>query len=180
MAHATSEEAIALAVTAGVDMIHHTPLDTPLSAATVRQYVTGGHVSVPTLTMMQGFAGLGIPGLNYAAASQSVAALHQAGVPILAGTDANVVPGIPVHPPFGTSLHGELELLVAAGLSNVEALRAATINPAKAFGLQDRGAIRPGLRADLILIDGDPTTDITATRDIQRIWAGGIEYAPAA
>lgn len=149
MAHATSEEAIVEALTAGIDMIHHAPLDIPLTAAAVTQYVTGGHVSVPTLTMMQGFSELGIPGLNYAAASQSVTALHQAGVPILAGTDSNVIQGIPVQPPFGSSLHGELELLVAAGLSNVEALRAATSAPARAFGLNDRGVIQPGYRADL-------------------------------
>lgn len=179
MGHATSDAAIGNALLAGIDMIHHAPLDAPLSAATVARYLSGGHVSVPTLTMMQGFAGLGIPGLDYTAASRSVAALNQAGVPILAGTDSNLVPGIPVQPAFGTSLHHELELLVQAGLSNVQALRAATAAPARAFGLNDRGVIRPGHRADLILVDGDPTTDITATRAIQRIWVGGIEYPPA-
>lgn len=177
MAHATSAEAIGNALLANIDMIHHAPLDTELSAAAVAQYVTGRHVSVPTLTMMQGFSELGIPGLNYAAASSSVTALHRAGAKILAGTDSNVVQGIPVQPPFGSSLHNELELLVAAGLSNVEALRAATVVPARAFGLNDRGVILPGYRADLVLVDGDPTTDITATRNIQRVWAAGIEYA---
>ena len=176
MAHATSAQAIETAVGAGVDTVHHTPLDVALGASTVGQYVSGKKVSVPTLTMMQGFSQLGIPGLNYAAASGSVAALHQAGVTILAGTDANLTPGIPVQPAYGAGLHQELELLVQAGLSNVEALRAATISPAESFGLYDRGVIRPGARADLVLIGGDPTTDITQTRNIQRVWAGGIEY----
>lgn len=176
MAHATSAQAIGTALTAGVDMVHHTPLDVALDAATVTRYRAGNRISVPTLTMMQGFAQLGIPGLDYAAASDSVTALHQAGVTILAGTDANLTPGIPVQPAYGASLHHELGLLVQAGLSNVEALRAATIAPAVAFGLYDRGVIRPGARADLVLIGGDPTTDITQTQNIQRVWAGGVEH----
>ncbi|MHA6761390.1 amidohydrolase family protein [Streptacidiphilus sp. PAMC 29251] len=180
MAHATTAADVAQALLAGIDMIHHVPLDTALTAAAAAQYVAGHRVSVPTLTIMEGFAGLGIPGLSYAAASGSVAALHQAGVRILAGTDSNLTPGIPVQPAYGSSLHHELELLVDAGLSPVEALRAATLLPAQSFGFRDRGAVLPGCRADLVLVDGDPTTDITATRNIQRIWVHGIEYPPAA
>ena len=180
MAHATSGAAVAEALQAGVDMVHHVPLDTPLTSALVGQYSSRHRTSVPTLTTMEGFAQLGIPGLNYAAARDSVTALHAAGVQILAGTDSNIKPGIPVHPAFGLSLHHELELLVQAGLSPVEALRSATVLPARAFGLLDRGVIQPGYRADVILIDGDPTADITVTKNIQRIWAGGIEYTRAA
>jgi imidazolonepropionase-like amidohydrolase len=66
-------------------------------------------------------------------------------------------------------LHLELELLVDAGLSTVNALRATTSLPAKYFGLDDRGAIEPGYRADWVLIDGDPSTDIRATRSIRRV-----------
>lgn len=179
MAHATTADDVAMALLAGIDMIHHVPLDTALTSSAAAQYVSGHCVSVPTLTMMEGFANLGIPGLNYAAASGSVAALHQAGVRILAGTDSNHLQGIPVQPAYGSSLHHELELLVDAGLSPVEALRAATVLPAQSFGYRDRGAVLPGYRADLVLVDGDPTTDITATQDIQRIWVGGIEYPPA-
>ena len=64
-------------------------------------------------------------------------------VPIITGTDSPV-PG----QTYGASLHGELALLVAAGLSPVQALTAATSAPARAFGLTDRGRIAPGLRAD--------------------------------
>ncbi|MDX6742447.1 amidohydrolase family protein [Actinocorallia sp. A-T 12471] len=177
MAHATTATAVDRALTAGVDMIHHVPLDAPVTAATAARYVRGATAAVPTLTMMEGFAGLGVPGHAYASARAGVAALHKAGALILAGTDANATPGIPVHPPFGASLHRELELLVDAGLSTVEALRAATASPARAFRLYDRGAIRPGNRADLVLVDGDPVADIRATRAVQRVWIGGVAHS---
>lgn len=119
------------------------------------------------------------PGASFAAATGTVTALHEAGVTILAGTDAVMTPGMPVQLPHGESLHQELELLVAAGLSPVAALRAATSGPAGVFGLGDRGAVRPGLRADLVLLDGDPLTDIRATRRIRRIWCGGVECTPS-
>jgi hypothetical protein len=67
-----------------------------------------------------------------------------------------------------------LELLVNAGLTPAEALAAATSVPAKAFGLQDRGIIAPGKRADLVLVDGDPTSDIKATRKIEGVWKLGV------
>jgi len=101
-------------------------------------------------------------------AKASVRSLQEAGVRILAGTDAPN-PGT-VH---GASLHRELELLVECGLTPPEALAAATATPAKAFGLSDRGRIAKGMRADLLLVEGDPTTDITATRAIRRVWIAG-------
>jgi imidazolonepropionase-like amidohydrolase len=109
--------------------------------------------------------------LGYALASTR--ALHEAGVAVLAGTDANNAPGRACPVVHGASLHRELELLVAAGLTPAEALTAATAGPADHFGLSDRGRIAPGLRADLVLVDGDPTVDITATRAIRRIWRRG-------
>jgi imidazolonepropionase-like amidohydrolase len=94
--------------------------------------------------------------------------LAQAGVPILAGTDAPN-PGTS----HGASMHRELELLVQAGLTPAAALAAATSTPARVFSLTDRGRIAPGLRADLLLVQGDPTSDITATRSIAAIWKAG-------
>jgi hypothetical protein len=73
-----------------------------------------------------------------------------------------------------------MELLVRAGLTPTEALAAATSVPARAFRLNDRGRIAPGLRADLVLVDGDPTADITATRAIVGIWKGGVRFDRAA
>lgn len=72
-------------------------------------------------------------------------------------------------------MHDELENLVEAGMSNLEALRAATVVPALEHGLHDRGAIRPGMRADLFLMDGNLLDDIRATRNIQRVWLAGLE-----
>lgn len=107
-------------------------------------------------------------GANYRAAERALPQLREAGVPILAGTDAPN-PGTT----FGASLHRELELLVRAGMTPVEALRAATSVPAAKFNLEGRGRIRPGMIADLVLVNGDPTRDIKATRDIASIWKGG-------
>lgn len=84
-------------------------------------------------------------------------------------------PGAPAAVPHGSSLHHELELLTAAGLSTVDALRAATVLPARYFGLTDRGSVEPGMRADLVLVDGDPIADITATRRIRGVWCHGVE-----
>ena len=98
----------------------------------------------------------------------NVRALHVAGVDILAGTDAGN-PGT-AH---GASMHGELELLVRAGLTPTEALAAATSVPARRFDLGDRGRIAPGQRADLLMVDGDPTRDILATRAIAQVWKNG-------
>ncbi len=103
-------------------------------------------------------------------ANDAVVRLHRAGIPILAGTDAPN-PGT-AH---GASLHRELELLVEAGLSPLDALRAATSRPADAFRLHGRGRIAVGHQADLVLVDGDPTTDISSSRKIVTIWKQGIE-----
>jgi imidazolonepropionase-like amidohydrolase len=102
-------------------------------------------------------------------ATEAIHQLRQSHVPILAGTDAPN-PGTE----HGASMHGELALLVQAGLTPAEALEAATANPAKSFRLNDRGEIAPGKRADLLLVKGDPGADITATRNIVGIWKAGV------
>lgn len=109
--------------------------------------------------------------LKLSNAMTAVGALRRAGVTILAGADAPA-PGT-AH---GLSLHRELELLVRSGLTPVEALASATLEPARAFGFYDRGRIAEGLRADLVLVNGDPTIDITATRDIVGVWKLGIRH----
>ncbi len=180
VAHASSVSAYRMAVAAGVDVVTHVPLDGVLDAETVARMVADGIVAVPTLAMMEAIVrGLGRPGDTYAAARDSVAALHAAGVPIIAGTDANSAPGSPAAVAHGESIHRELELLVDAGLTPTGALRAATSLAARHFGLDDRGTIAPGRRADLVLLDGDPLTDITATRRIERIWCAGVEITPS-
>jgi imidazolonepropionase-like amidohydrolase len=190
VAHAVSTAAFDMALRAGVDLITHVPLDGRLTESTAARVLARDCACIPTLTMMKGIVGrtaaaavsqpkVVAAGPNYEAARGSVAELHRAGVPILAGTDANAGPGIPFSPRHGESLHEELELLIDAGLSTVEALRAATVLPAQHFGLYDRGVIEPGRRADLVLIDGDPIADIRATRQIRRVWCAGVEHRVA-
>lgn len=95
--------------------------------------------------------------------------LHRSGVPILAGTDTPVLFTYP-----GESLHRELELLVEAGLAPVDALRAATVEPARWLERSDRfGAIEPGRAADIVLLEADPLTDIRATRLIAGVLLRG-------
>ncbi|MFI6299422.1 amidohydrolase family protein [Nonomuraea sp. NPDC050790] len=101
--------------------------------------------------------------------------LHAAGVPILAGTDAPI-PGL-IN---GVSLLACLEAMVRGGLDPTAALAAATTVPADTFGLKDRGRIRPGSRADLVLVEGDPTRTITDLRAIAAVWKNGRPITLAA
>ncbi|KAI1610031.1 amidohydrolase [Exophiala viscosa] len=112
---------------------------------------------------------------EYKNARESVVALHRNGVTIIAGTDAHKEDSSPFTVKHGDSLHHEFELLVDAGLSTVEVLQAATLLPAKHFGLTDRGTIEIGKRADLVLLDADPIEDIRHTRSIKKVWCAGVE-----
>lgn len=98
-----------------------------------------------------------------------VRTLHKAHVPILTGTDT---PMPLVYP--GSSLHKELELLVDCGLSAAEAIRAATIAPAEFLGLgESYGSIATGKRADLVLLEADPLSDIRHTQRIRAVVLDG-------
>jgi imidazolonepropionase-like amidohydrolase len=98
-----------------------------------------------------------------------VGAMRRAGVEFLAGTDAAnpyILPGF--------SLHDELGLLVQAGLTPMEALQAATLNPARFLGREhDFGTVAPGKIADLVLLDANPLEDIGNTRQIAAVVYGG-------
>jgi imidazolonepropionase-like amidohydrolase len=101
--------------------------------------------------------------------------LNEAGVVLLAATDV----GIPMLVP-GISLHEELVLLVEAGLTPLEALRAATLNPARVLGSADSlGTIEAGKLADLVLLDANPLADIGNTRRIRAVIADGRVYRRA-
>ncbi|HEV3421586.1 MAG TPA: amidohydrolase family protein [Candidatus Acidoferrum sp.] len=102
-----------------------------------------------------------------------VGEMNRAGVPILAGTDTAA--GVRVYPGF--SLHEELELLVRAGLTPMEALQAATLNAGKYLGLADTGTIEKGKRADLVLLDANPLQDIKNTRKIQSVVLAGRYFS---
>ena len=178
IAHAARAAAVDTAQAAGVDVLTHSPLDAELPEAAIRTIIDADRTVVPTLLMVQGVAANApVPGLDYRYARAFVESLHRAGAAIVLGTDANEAPGIPAHIPYGESVHTELGLLVDAGLSMVEALHAATGAAADRFALTDRGRIAPGLRADLLLVDGDPTQDIAATRAIRAVRIAGREAA---
>jgi imidazolonepropionase-like amidohydrolase len=176
IAHAATRDAVLLAQAAGVDVLTHAPIDRPLEDSAVQRTRTSGEVVVPTLTMMEAIVErLGaVAPVSYDVARSTVGNWHRAGVTVLAGTDANQALSAPASPPYGTSLHHELELLVGAGLPPVDALRSATVLAAQQFGLADRGVIEPGKRADLVLVDGDPLQDISAVSNIAAVWCAGV------
>jgi cytosine/adenosine deaminase-related metal-dependent hydrolase len=95
--------------------------------------------------------------------------MHARGVPIGAGTDTPIFISVP-----GYSLHSELELLVRAGLSPLEALRSATLRPAEFFSLQhEMGTVDVGKRADLVLLDANPLENIANTKRIAAVVSKG-------
>lgn len=99
-----------------------------------------------------------------------LAALHQAGVPIVPGTD-----GLP-----GFALLRELELYEAAGIPPADILRMATLGSAEVNRRShELGLIAPGWMADLILVDGDPLESISALRKVSRVVKDGVSYLPA-
>jgi imidazolonepropionase-like amidohydrolase len=99
--------------------------------------------------------------------------LHDAGGGILLGSDAPQVFNVP-----GFSLHRELELMVAAGLTPFEALRAGTVNVAQFLGLRT-GVIEPGREADLVVLDSNPLEDISGTRRVHGVMVRGDWYSTA-
>jgi imidazolonepropionase-like amidohydrolase len=206
VAHVSTRADAALVVEAEVDVLAHAFIDAPADAAFVAAAVRAGVAVVATLVMLEGTCGgdggrvlaadphlrpyldaRSLRGLTamkpsdpaagtgksarLAVALESVRALHAAGVPVLAGTDTPN-PGTTA----GASLHRELELLVQAGLTPAAALTAATAEPARWFGLDGRGRIAPGAQADLLLVEGDPTVDILATRCLVSVWRRGVRF----
>jgi imidazolonepropionase-like amidohydrolase len=104
---------------------------------------------------------------------QLVGMLHRSGVGILAGTDANA-DSVSFE---GFSLHDELQLLVDAGLTPLDALRAATSAPAEFFGVRKQlGTVEAGKHAELVLLDADPLADIRNTQRINAVFTGGRVY----
>ena len=201
--HIGSRQAAVEAIATGVSGLVHIFADAPADAGFVKNVLAAGAFVTPTLSVTESTTGVASgesltkdarlssfinatertslggkfpnrPGSkeNLANAFGATKLLYDAGVPILAGTDAPN-PGT-AH---GASLHRELELLVTAGLPAEGALRAATSVPARVYRLRDRGRIAPGLRADLVLVNGDPTGDILATRDIDTVWKRGVRVA---
>lgn len=201
VAHTLTLEATRMALEAGIDGLVHVFMDQPHTDEIVAMLKDSDTFVVPCVVLnasMMGITGDELaddprvaarldeawtstlrasfghyPQGKLADVLGTVRAVHDAGVDVLAGTDAS-------HPlPFlgglahGASVHHELQYLVRAGLTPVQALRAATSTTARRFGLDDRGRIAEGLRADLLLVDGDPTTTISDTLNTRGVWRRG-------
>jgi imidazolonepropionase-like amidohydrolase len=206
IAHVTTMEGGKHAIASGVDGLAHIFFNHQATAGIISAIASSGAFVIPTLVAISSAVGNNAsvlaadervksrlkqkwldslsrsmnvyPTGKLEDAFASVMALHRAGVDILAGSDVSEpIPSLGglAH---GASLHQELQLLVAAGLTPIEALRAATSTPARRFGLNDRGRIAAGARADLLLVDGDPTTNISDTLSIRNIWRRGVSLTP--
>jgi imidazolonepropionase-like amidohydrolase len=154
-----------------MEVILH-PLDHPISA-----FEPGILKVAPELK--EGLETMGVPppkaeqsAATFRAMEATVRVLHQAGVPIVAGTD-QAVPGF--------SLDREIELYVQAGFTPMEAIQAATLVPARAMGMEkDSGTVEVGKRADVIVVDGNPLENISDIRKVSTVFAAGRKYEPAA
>lgn len=185
--HASYLSSYEQAVKAKGDIIQHIASDLPLPQSLIKQIVGNGTHVTPTMTIfrvgtnsvvLQGYLDQNLHGeKGFNQVTSNVAALHKAGVPLLAGTDSAYVAKFNASVPFGIALHCELEFLVEAGLTPAEALRAGTLSAVEVQRLGNRGVISPGMRADLVLLNSNPLANISNTRDIGRVWAGGVEYA---
>jgi imidazolonepropionase-like amidohydrolase len=202
VAHALSEQRAREAIAAGVDGLVHLFIGETAGTDFGVFAAAHGVFVIPTLAILRGLCGYRLdeelaneprlaarvsaarpptavrpaePSRNrlYAATTEALKQLVAEGVPILAGTDTALPTAQFGVYGFGATLHAELELLVRAGLRPEQALTAATTAPARAFGLTDRGGIRPGLRADLVMVENDPSTDIRNTRNVTAVWQGG-------
>ena len=199
VAHVSTREGANMAIRGGVDGLVHLFVDAPVTPEMVTTMKNQGMFVVPTAAVISNLYDGNTTTLitdhtklkdfltkanqrnlaaKYALAKsapetiqrlkESIKALHQGGIAILAGTDAPN-PGT-VH---GASLHHEMQWLVDAGLTPSEALASATSLPAKYFKLEGRGRIAAGMRADLVLVNGDPTTDIRDTMNLVGVWKNG-------
>ena len=165
---------------------HHTVVDPTLALMELITHSTDKPISpfepgilrvAPELR--EGLETMGVPpqrGEQMAAVFRSMVAtvrlLHQAGVPIVAGTDQSVP---------GFSLDREIELHVQAGFTPMEAIQSATLVAARAMGMdKDSGTIEAGKRADVIVVDGNPLENISDIRKVSTVFAGGRMYQPAA
>ncbi|GAA3563524.1 amidohydrolase family protein [Amycolatopsis ultiminotia] len=202
--HTFSSAATRAAVEAGADGVTHLHYDEVVSDDLISRMRDQGMFVITTLTVTASGASAGAGprlaadlrvasrlnpawranlgrefawNIQLANALRSVGLLHAGGVEILAGTDAPHlgVPGL-AH---GASLHDELRLLEAGGLTPLDALTAATRRTADRFGLTDRGRIEPGASADLVLVDGDPTVQLSSTLNTRAVWRRGHRLTPA-
>lgn len=170
-----------IAAQAKVDIIVHSLQDTQVDQEVIDLLKAAGTAYAPTLAVYEPVKpGQSPPedlnnprflqsNAKFQYALRNVKALYDGGVLVALGTDAGM-PGTP----HGVATLREMELLVQAGLTPVETLIVATANSARAMGvLEDRGTIEVGKRADLVLIDGTPWSNISDVRKTERVFIDG-------
>ncbi|EXJ76519.1 uncharacterized protein A1O5_01027 [Cladophialophora psammophila CBS 110553] len=206
VAHALSLKDTLEVLRAGVDGLAHTFFDEPITPEVIDLYkrnnawvnptlVAAGSLTCESKEILKSFSEdervksrvstedvqlihdclhMKSPGAKWEYAIDSVRQLKAAGVDIICGSDAAAgAPGLV----FGANLHIEMYLLVnKAGLSPIEVLRATTSVTADRFGWSDRGRIAAGLKADLLLVEGNPSVDITDLLNIRGIWRDGVKF----
>ncbi|KAJ9155392.1 hypothetical protein NKR23_g1960 [Pleurostoma richardsiae] len=202
IAHILTYDAAETAIDAGMDGLAHLFIDRPADESFIAQIKAAGTFVTPCLCLNASIMGLQPTSLasdgrvssrlspewlstlkssfntypqgDFNAVLKTVGDLHRAGIDILAGTDASVPMPHLGGLAHGASVHHELQLLVQVGLTPVEALMAATSVPARRFALNDRGHVKEGLRADLLLVEGNPTVNIADTLSIKGVWKRGV------
>lgn len=175
-AHAHGTHTIADCVHAGVQTIEHCSWRTDSGLhydEDIARQIATRHIAVCRCVSGDWRLFLKQLGSNAPALLDSIQRMRRAGVRFIAGTDAGV-PGSRFD-----DYVGMLEFFREIGFTNVEIINMATTSAAHALGLPATGALRPGDRADVIVVNGDPRTDLTALRDIHLVLAGGRAQIPA-
>ena len=198
LAHISTQDAARELMEDGIDGLVHIFADQPVTDEVIKLAQDGDVFIIPTLSVIASIDGRkdtaelasqervalrlspmqsqtinmsfpgGVPGFNYDIASENVRKFHEAGVRILAGSDAPN-PGT-AH---GVSLHQELQYLVQSGLSPQEALAAATTLSANVFSMTNRGEIKVGAKGDILLVQGNPLQNVGAALAIETVLKNG-------
>jgi imidazolonepropionase-like amidohydrolase len=178
VSHTVSVDKARVAARAGVDIVNHGIGDGRLDAETARLMKERGTGYVQTLAVYAPKTAKVVEARKrrWSNLMANGPLARDGGVVLGAGTDA----GMPGTPHGASSLH-ELELMVAGGLTPLQAIRAATHDSAMLLGLDgQRGTIAEGKLADLVLVDGRPDEVIGDIRKVERVWLGGREQDRAA
>ena len=195
----SAEEAIA----AGADGLVHSFFSEPVSAQLLQLMADEQRFIIPTMTVMEGmivnqindelllqappaqlsataigslkqrFGNFQIPQERYQVLATNTAKMAEAGILLLAGSDAPNP-----NTAHGVSLLVEMVLLQRAGVPGLQVLQSATSAPAKAFALTDVGYLRPGYKADMLLLSQDPMTELTTLLTPAAIWKNGWLHQP--